>query len=117
MATQKVKFDDIATSCGNLKNLAVKVDNTNTVAQDAAAGIKDPTWAGDAATAYADKLKKLVDNLPEAKRQLALSVLFLASCADGYEKLGSDAVKQLKDIIGGQDYIDKYDVKNIWQRR
>ena len=112
MATQKVSFDDIATSCGNLKNLAAALDATNDVCQDAAAGIKSPTWAGDAATAFAEQLKKLVDNLPEANRQLALSVLFLASCADGYEKLGQDSVKLLKDIVGGQDYIDKYDVNS-----
>ena len=112
MGVQKVSFDDIATSCGNLKNLASALDATSEVTADAVANIKDPTWDGDAARAFADKLKKLVDNLPEANRQLALSVLFLASCADGYEKLGQDSVKQLKDIIGGQEYIDRYDVNS-----
>ncbi len=112
MAVQRVSFDDIATSCGNLKNLASAIEATSDVTQDAVANIKDPTWDGDAARAYASKLKKLVDNLPEANRQLALSVLFLASCADGYEKLGDASVKALKDIVGGQDYIDKYDVNS-----
>ena len=90
MATQRASFDDIAASCGNLKNLATAVDKTGDSTQDAVGKIKDPTWDGDAARAYATDLKKLVDNLPEANRQLALSVLFLASCADGYEKLGAD---------------------------
>ena len=112
MALQKVDFDDIATSCGNLKNIAVSLDGTGEVTSQAVTKIKDPTWGGDASESYASELKGLVDNIPEANRQLALSVLFLASCADGYEKLGQDSVKLLKDIVGGQDYIDRYDVNN-----
>ena len=112
MATQKVNFDDIATSCGNLTNLASSMDETNEVIHEAVNGVKPPTWGGTASEAFVNKAKKLIDNLPEANRQLALSVLFLSSCADGYEKLGQDSVKLLKDIIGGQDYIDKYDVNS-----
>jgi hypothetical protein len=112
MAIQSVNFDDIATSCGNLKNLACALDETSENTRDASAKIKDPTWDGEAARSYASDLKELVGNLPEANRQLALSVLFLASCADGYEKLGNDSVNRLKEIIGGQEYIDNYDVNS-----
>ena len=107
---QALKFDDIKESCTNLTNLASSIGSTVEAIEAAIAKIANPAWEGKAAEAYRDKITKLAANLPEANRQLALSVVFLASCADAYEQLGNESVKKLKELIGGQEYIDKYNV-------
>ena len=107
---QALKFDDIKESCSNLTSLAGSIGDTVDAINTAISKIDNPAWEGKAASAYRDKITKLAANLPEANRQLALSVVFLASCADAYEQLGNESVKKLKELIGGQDYIDKYNV-------
>jgi len=107
---QSLDFGKIKDSCSNLTSLAGNFDSTIDVAEAAISKIKTPAWEGKASEAFRDKINALVENLPEARKQLALSVFFLASCADAYDQLSNEAVKKLKDLIGGQEYIDKYDV-------
>ena len=113
MGVQKVDFDAISDSCANLTSLTESVDKTIDVVDSAVNRIKNPAWEGKAASNFKETLKKLTDNIPVFEQQLALSVLFLASCADGYKKLGEDSVKKLKDLIGGQEYIDNFDVSKV----
>ncbi len=113
MGAQKVDFDAISDSCANLTSLTESVDKTIDVVDSAVNRIKNPAWEGKAASNFKETLKKLTDNIPVFEQQLALSVLFLASCADGYKKLGEDSVKKLKDLIGGQEYIDNFDVSKV----
>jgi hypothetical protein len=108
---QALDFGKIKDSCSSLTTLAGNVDGTIDNLTAAISKIQNPAWEGKASEAFRDKIKALVENnLPEARKQLALSVFFLASCADAYDQLSKDAVKKLKDLIGGQEYIDKYDV-------
>ena len=107
---QALDFGKIKDSCSNLTSLATDMGGTCEIVDEAVSKIQAPAWVGKASEAFRDKLSALVGNLPEANRQLAESVIFLASCADAYDQLSNDAVKKLKDLIGGQDYIDKYDV-------
>ncbi len=109
---QALKFDDIKDSCSNLTTMAGQVDGTIDTIDTAISKIANPAWEGKASKAYREKLTELANNLPDANRQLALSVVYLASCADAYEQLGNDSVKKLKELIGGQEYIDKYDVNS-----
>ena len=107
---QALDFGKIKDSCTNLTSLAGDIGVTVEAVESAISKIQNPAWEGEASEAYRDKLKTLAAHLPEANRQLAEAVIFLASCADAYDQLSNDAVKKLKDLIGGQDYIDKYDV-------
>ena len=109
---QALDYGKIKDSCSNLTNLAGDIGTTVDNVNSAISKITDPAWVGKASEAYRDKIKTLADHLPEANRQLAESIIFLASCADAYDQLDKDAVKKLKDLIGGQDYIDKYDVNS-----
>ena len=107
---QALDYGKIKDSCSNLTNLATNIGSTGDSMNSAISKITDPAWVGKASESYRDKIKTLADHLPEANRQLAESIIFLASCADAYDQLDKDAVKKLKNLIGGQDYIDKYDV-------
>ena len=106
----KLNYDDIKDSCKNLTTLAGKMDDTTTASESAISKIESPAWEGKASSAFRDAITKLIDNLPDAKQQMALSVVFLASCADAYEQIDNESLKKLKELIGGQDYIDKYNV-------
>ena len=112
MGTQVLNFDDIKESCTQLTALATAFSDTIDLAQSAIGKIVSPTWAGTAATAYKEKITTLVNNLPDAKQQLALSVLFLTSCANAYEELGEESINKLKELVGGQEYIDSYDLES-----
>ena len=110
---QSLDFNEIKSSCINLTNLATSFDGTINEVDSAVGKIKDPTWAGDAASNFRTEITNLTKNLPDAKEQLALSVLFLAGCADGYSALGEANVAKLKELIGGQEAIDNTDVSSL----
>ncbi len=109
---QYLDFNQIKDSCSNLTTLAGSFESTIDTMTTSIGNIKDPTWGGAAASSFRDKITTLTNHLPDAKRQLALSVLFLTSCANGYEALGTESVNKLKELVGGQQYIDSYDVNN-----
>ena len=110
---QSLNFTEIKDSCSNLTNLASSLDGTIDNLTSAVSKVSNPAWEGKASTNYRDKITALVNKLPEARQQLALSVFFLANSANAYEQIGEENVKKLKDLIGGQDYIDNYDVSNL----
>ncbi len=107
---QALDYGKIKDSCSNLTSLATNLGSTVEAITGAINKIADPAWVGKASEAYRDKLNALAAHLPEANRQLAEAIIFLASCADAYDQLDKEAVKKLKELIGGQEYIDKYDV-------
>jgi uncharacterized protein YukE len=113
MATQSMNFDSISGSCKNLTSLATTFNGTIDNISSSIGKIQSPAWGGKASDNYRSQITKLIDNLPVAERQLALSVIFLANCAGGYQNLGDDAVNKLKELIGGQEYIDNFDVSGL----
>ncbi len=107
---QALNFDDIKNSATNMTNLAQNLSDTSDNLNSAVGSIQAEAWGGDASNEFRKELGKLAENLPDAKQQLALSVLFLTSCANGYEALGNENVEKLKNLVGGQKYIDNYNV-------
>lgn len=110
---QSLDFNEIKSSCLNLTNLATSFDGTITEVDSAVGKIDEPTWGGEAATNFRTEITNLTRNLPDAKEQLALSVLYLAGCADGYSALGEANVAKLKALVGGQEAIDNTDVSSL----
>ncbi len=113
MGNQQVDFNKIAGSCSNLTSLATSLNNTTTTIQSSVKKIKSPTWEGKAATNFRNELSKLIDNLPVADRQLALASVFLANCSGNYKVLGEESVNKIKELLGGQEAIDKFDVNSV----
>ena len=112
MEEKRVNYCEIKTYCEELTSLSKSFKETINVIDTTISKIKSPIWAGYAANNYVEKLKKLSDCLPDANKQLAEAVLFLASCADAYQSIDKESLEALKELIGGQDYIDNYDVNN-----
>ena len=112
MEEKRVNYGEIKTYCEELTSLSKSFKETINVIDTTISKIKSPIWAGYAANNYVEKLKKLSDCLPDANKQLAEAVLFLASCADAYQSIDKESLEALKELIGGQDYIDNYDVNN-----
>ena len=111
MAKERVNYSEIENSCNNLTNLATSLQSTIDNLESITSQITDPTWGGAAAESYLEKIRSLCKHLPDANRQLAEAVLFLASCADGYKSIEASKLQQLKNIIG-EDYINNYDVNS-----
>lgn len=108
MANERINYADVKASCDNLTALTSKVRDTIENINNAISKIKDPVWGEIAADSYVKKINALTSNLPEANKQLALAMLFLASCADGYQSVDSQNVESLRAIVG-EDYILNYD--------
>jgi len=109
MGAQYVSFDDVKSSCSSLSALAgdfgTTIDNITSSLSNF-----DSAWKGDAASNFKSEFENFASKAEDAKKQIALSVLFLASVADGYDALGKDAVNKLKELIGGQSAIDSFNV-------
>lgn len=112
MAEKRINYKDISTSVNNIKNLATRLEETINNLDNIISKIDDPVWDGTASTKYKEKIKKIVGYLPDANRQLAMSALFLASVADGYESIDKESVSKLRSIIG-EDYINNCDVNTL----
>jgi len=108
-----LKYSDIRDSCEKLESLAESINNTNSKLTEIISSITSPSWSGDAAKSYAEKLENLNSKLPDASRELAMSILFLASVADGYESIEDSMLGNLKELIGGQDYIDSINANSL----
>ena len=110
MAKIRIEYSDISSSCSSLKSLAEKMEGIATNVNNAITKITDPTWDGTAAQSYVEKIKNAANNIPDAKVQLASAALFLASCADEYKSMDKESYNKLIELVGGQSYIDSYDV-------
>ncbi len=113
MGQQSLDFSKISGSCSNLTSLATSLNSTTANIQSSVKKVKSPAWEGKAATNFRTQLTKLIDNLPVADRQLALASVFLANCAGNYKALGEESVNKIKELLGGQEAIDKFDVKSV----
>lgn len=113
MGQQSINYESIESACNNLTSLTGSLEKTIDTIDSAISKICHPAWEGTAAENFRKELKSLADNLPVANKQLAMSVLFLASCSDGYKSLGEANVNKLKELIGGQEYIDSIDVSKL----
>ena len=107
MGKERVDYKDIEGCVSQLKDLAGNMKNTTDDIKCQINKIGD-SWEGPAASNYISEINNLCDNLPDAIRQMAEATIFLASCADGFEKIEKDALEQLKELIG-IDYINNYD--------
>jgi hypothetical protein len=113
MGQQNLDFSKISGSCSNLTSLATSLNSTTANIQSSVKKVKSPAWEGKAATNFRTQLTKLIDNLPVADRQLALASVFLANCAGNYKALGEESVNKIKELLGGQEAIDKFDVNSV----
>lgn len=112
MGVQKLDYTKISNSCLNIKSVAEKMQTTEDSLNGTLSMI-DSGWIGVASEAYRKKIDYFIKNFDEAKRTLAMSVLFLSGCADGYKSIDNETYSSLIALIGGQDYIDKIDVSKI----
>ena len=110
MAKERINYDDINDSWGNLVKLASNFQETAGDIESSINSIKS-AWEGTAASAYVEKIHALSANLPDANRQIAEAALFLRSCSDGYESLEKDMKEQLIKIVGS-DFINSFDSKS-----
>ena len=110
MAKERINYNDINDSWGNLVKLASNFQETAEDIENSINSIKS-AWEGTAASAYVEKIQALSANLPDANRQIAEAALFLRSCSDGYEAIEEDMKEQLIKIVGS-DFINNYDAKS-----
>lgn len=109
---QALDYKKISNSCDRIISIVQKMDDTQSVLKSQIKQISSG-WEGIASDSYTKKLDYFLQNFDEAKKTLAMSVLFLSGCADGYKTIDKNVYQTLIGLIGGQSYIDKLDSKTI----
>ena len=112
MSETVLDYNGISNSCDKLKNLSERIKEESELLNQTIEKLPNE-WEGDAGDNSFDELKKFAKNLPEAQKTIAMSVLFLAGCADGYASLDDKAYKDLIELAGGQDAIDAVNVDSL----
>ncbi len=52
-------------------------------------------WQGEASNFYTSQIKSIFKGFDEAFAELENSILFMANCAEGYQKIDKDIVKEI----------------------
>lgn len=107
MEKERVDYKDIEGQVNQLKKLASDMNNTTDDIKIQINKIGD-SWEGLAASSFIREISKLCDNLPEAIRQMAEAIVFLAGCSDSFENIEGETLQQLQELIGA-DYMNNYD--------
>lgn len=103
MTKERVEYSKIENEIENLANLANSMDSISSDITSAISSI-NAAWIGKAASSYTDEITKLSNNLPDAVRQLAEAIIFLASCTENYQELENTLESQLMELIG-ENYV------------
>lgn len=93
---EKISYGDIETLCNGLHQVA----KTMKEILDDIEGIKNKlssgsSWSGSASSTYAEKLSAVTKNFEEVFIEIENSILFMASCAEGYQAIDENIMQEI----------------------
>ena len=112
MSSIVVKYSDIEDSCRTLETLAGDIDSSAEELNTLINNIPE-NWQGDAGDNYYEKIRAFYTDLLEAKQTIAMSVLYLASCAGAYDTMDQDSFNNLIGLVGGFEAINAVDINSL----
>ena len=92
----KISYSQIEESCNELHGLANQIKETlETVKTTGNSLGKNDSWVGDASDYYSNKINELAKNFEEIYIELENSILFMASCAEGYDAIDKTVIAEI----------------------
>lgn len=93
---EKISYSDVETLCNALHSVSTgmkeKLDDINSVKNNVLSG---NSWSGSAASTYAEKLGEVTKYFDEVFIEIENSILFMASCAEGYQAIDKQVLKEI----------------------
>lgn len=91
-----LSYKQVENYCNELhliaKNMNEIMQNITGIANEIANG---ENWSGNASEFYSKKLKSLSKNFDEVFCEMENSILFMASCAEGYQAIDKDVIREI----------------------
>lgn len=93
---EKISYGDVETMCNGLhavaKTMKEILENIDGIKNQIASG---SSWSGRAASSYSEKLGEVTKNFDEVFIEIENSILFMASCAEGYQAIDKLVLKEI----------------------
>ena len=92
----EISYSEVESSCNELHALAGNMKETlhNIVVSGSNLSLNE-YWQGSAADYFNSKLDQLIKNFDEAFIEIENSILFMASCSDGYQAIDSKIMGEI----------------------
>lgn len=92
----KVSYSQIEAQCNELhavaQNMKSILDNIDGIRSRVSGG---ESWTGSASDTFSEKLSSVSKNFEEVFQELENSILYMASCAEGYQAVDEMIMKEI----------------------
>lgn len=94
----EISYSEVESSCNELHNLAKNMKETlNNIITAVNELSSNELWEGSASEYFSGKFNQLVKNFDEAFIEIENSILFMASCSDGYQAIDNKVLGEICD--------------------
>lgn len=91
-----ISYSQVESQCNELhstaKNMKEILDNINSIKSKVSSG---GSWNGSASDTFAKKLEAVSKNFEEIFSELENSILYMASCSDGYQAIDQQVMREI----------------------
>ena len=92
----EISYSEVENSCNELHELAKNMKETlNNIINTGNSLKTNESWQGSASDYFNDKLNQLIKNFDEAFIEIENSILFMASCSEGYQAIDSKIMGEI----------------------
>ena len=106
-----IKYADIESECNTLHKVANEIKDTlSNIEKKTLAISSNDMWVGTASDHFNEYVRNLSKNYDDIYNELEASVLYLASCAEGYKAVDQTIMNQIMNNLGITD-PDNYNSK------
>ncbi len=91
-----ISYSQISDYCNELHTLAKNMKDTLENVTNISSKLQNKeAWSGNAANHYAEKIHAVTSKFEEIFIELENSILFLASCAEGYKAIDENVIREI----------------------
>lgn len=91
-----IKYSQISDYCNELHALAKNMKDTLEEVTSLSSKLQNKeAWSGAAANNYTEKIRVMTSGFEEIFIELENSILFMASCAEGYKAIDDDVIREI----------------------
>lgn len=92
----KLSYSKVEESCNELHSIAKRMkeslDEVKAISRNLSGS---ESWSGSASNYYSKKLNKLTKSFDEVFIEIENSILFMASCSEGYQKVDQTIMREI----------------------
>lgn len=96
----KISYSQVENYCNELHVLAKKMNEIlENIESEVLKLQSKEKWSGSSADFYVSKIVPVIKNFDEVFKEIENSILYMASCAEGYQAIDQTIVKEICDNL------------------